>query len=539
MARGVGGDDLYRRINRPGNAPDLHGGKADNAYLQAVKYYAFDTEDDGAANFTQGGVYDGNRYEFFDTREEMGRFMGETRGAFYTFNLEYDLVSLYWPDLAVVRYWRSSGRILSARVGVASLFDLVWGMGGVGMAFSAALIGKQKTALDARSRDYLRNDLDNTCAVLQRLIKELDDLGAGKPRGTLAGASLRTFKAFGGEVAPFPPALESVVRAAYYGGRTECFDYRERVVNGYDVNSMFPAAMLQGDFPAGRYKSVREWESADFIRARVHVPKMHVPPLPVRDERLLFPQGTFTGSWAREELAHAVAMGATVERVYHAFAASARVRPFDVFCATLFERRKKDKFSNYYAKRLLNSLYGKMAQQGTLEYVQGPMNCQEVKELSLPVRDYNPAWPAIITARARVTLHKLLIEAEGSLVYCDTDSVFVAMKHAGRFSTGTGLGELKLEHERARMKVLSPKLYRLREGGETFYRARGVPERVAAEFYELGHAEFKKPMRLREAIKRNLPPNVWTSFEKSFGVDGFEKRTRLKDGRTVPLIIGA
>lgn len=502
------------------------------------KLYAFDTEDDGSANFLQGGVYDGKEFIYFDTREEMGEFMAETRGSFYTFNLEYDLVSLFWPDLAVVRYWRSNGRILSARVGVASLFDLVWSMGGVGMAFSAALIDRKKGTLDARSREYLKGDLENTWLVLVRLIQELEELGAGLPRGTLAGASLRTFKAYGGEVAPFPPALESVVRAAYYGGRTECFDFRERTVNGYDVNSMFPAAMLAGEFPCGNYRSVREWERADFIRARVTVPRCHVPPLPFRSERLLFPCGSFIGSWAREELAHAVECGVTVDKVFSAFAAAHRVRPFDVFCATLFERRRKDKFSNYYAKRIMNSLYGKMAQQGSLEFVKGFMNAQEVSTLTLPVRDYNPAWPAIITARARVSLHRFLLQADTSLVYCDTDSVFVAMKHAGRFATGAGLGELKLEHERAKMKVLSPKLYRLKENGETYYRARGVPERVAAEFFEMGTATYKKPLRLYEAIRRKLTPNVWATLQKSFGADGFDKRERLKDGRTRALKMG-
>lgn len=500
--------------------------------------FAFDTEDDGAGNFTQGAVFDGSRSPlFFDTREDMGRWIAATRGRFYTFNLEYDLVSLYWPDLLPVRMVRSNGRILSARVGVASLFDLVWAMGGVGMKFCAGLVGMEKGELDARSREYLENDVRITWAVLDRLARELEALGAGKPTGTLAGASLRVFKSFGGHVAAFPPALESTARAAYYGGRTECFDFRERVVDGFDVNSMFPAAMLEGPFPAGPYRATRELHDAHFVCARVCVPDCHVPPLPLHRERLIFPVGKFRGVWVGEELRHALGQGCTIDKLFYAWRAECEVRPFDVFCPTLFEWRRRDAFSDYYGKRTLNSLYGKLAQRGDLEHVTGFLNAQVVTVLSLPVRDYNPSWPATITARARIHLHQLLTRARRSLVYCDTDSVFVAQRDANRFLTSDTLGGLKREHTHARMKVLAPKLYRLTEAGVSSYRSRGVAESASAEFFELGRATYKKPMRLREAVRRRMTPNVWATVEKSFGADGFEKRERLPNGTTRPLRI--
>ena len=516
-----------------------------------MKPYAFDTEDDGNGNFIQGGVYDGDRFAFFDTREGMGSWIARTRGRFYTFNLEYDLVNLFWPDLAPVSYWRSNGRILSGRVGAASLFDLVWGMGGVGMAFCAGLLGRKKGALDARSREYLQGDLENTWAVLERLSLELSETGAGKPSGTLAGASLRAFKSMGGFVAPLPAALEPYARGAYYGGRTECFDFRERVVSGFDVNSMFPAAMLDGDFPAGRWSATRSVGAADVVCATVLVPPQHVPPLPLRRERLIFPTGRFRGTWTGEELRHAVgSCGVVVLKLHHAWAAGARVRPFDIFCATLFERRKRDAFSNYYGKRLMNSLYGKLAQQGALEFVSGTMDALTTKLLTLPPRDYNPMWPALITARARVSLHKLLDTAGAGLVYCDTDSIFAAHPHARKFKTGAGLGELKLEHGRATMTVLAPKLYRLVEGGVAHYRSRGVAGFASEEFFaltgyrgpseqffETGSTRYRRPTRLYEAVRRKMRPNVWNEITKSFGADGFEKRERLGDGRTRALVV--
>lgn len=501
----------------------------------------FDTEDDGKGNFIQGGVYDGNRFYLFESREEMGLFISSCRASFYTFNLEYDLVSLFWPDLASLRFWRSNGRILSARVGVASLFDLVWSMGGVGMAFCSALIGREKQTLDAKSVEYLKSDLLNTWAVLERLHQELDELGAGKPRGTLAGASLRVFKSFGGEISPFPPALETVVRDSYYGGRTECFDFRERLVDGFDVNSMFPAAMLAGTFPSGRYLSTRSVSNASFVKATVRIPMAHIPVLPYRSERLLFPVGTFTGTWAGEEIRYAIEQGAKIIKLHHAWRATEQVRPFDVFCSVLFERRRKDKFSNYYAKRIMNSLYGKLAQQGEIEYVTGTLISPSIKVLSPIPKDYNPSWPATITARARVMLHKFLMLADKDLLYCDTDSIFCSSKIAHLFPVGDGLGQLKHEHKNARMKVNAPKLYRLVENGEEYHRARGIPTRAglnpAKEFFELGTAKYSRPLRLFEAIKRNMKPNVWAEMQKSFGADNFAKRKVLADGTTEPLTI--
>lgn len=511
--------------------------------MRTPKLFAFDTEDDGQANFIQGGVFDGSRFWRFESREDMGQFMAETRGRFYTFNLEYDLVSLFWPDLVNVQFWRSNGRILSARVGVAQLFDLVWGMGGVGMAFCARLIGKKKGELDARSWKYLQNDLELTWAVLERLKEELAHFGIERVTGTLAGSSLRVFKSMGGEVAEFPAAMEGIARAAYYGGRTECFDFRERTVHGFDVNSMFPAAMLEDDFPAGRYTSTRSIDMADFVEAEVRVGDLHVPVLPCRDQRLIFPVGRFRGTWAGEEIRYAIEHGRVkVLRLFSAWRARSRLRPFDVFCSTLFERRRHDDFSNYYCKRIMNSLYGKMGQRGGLELATGPLCAPVIRELSLPTRDYNPAWPATITARARVRLHRDLIKAGNELVYCDTDSIFCGSRVAGRFQTGDGLGELKLEHEHARMRVRSPKLYRITKDGKTKYRSRGVPGEnsrtglnPAQDFFELGAACYSKPLRLVEAVRRKLTPNVWTELEKHFGADGFEKRKRLPDGRTEPL----
>ena len=125
---------------------------------------------------------------------------------------------------------------------------------------------------------------------------------------------------------------EEFLRATYCGGRTEVF---KPYLNGggfhYDINSLYPYEMQKYDYPVGRGEMyytpelAREvWENwlsnrfgMGFIHAEVYIPQQHIPPLPVKMGKLVFPTGRVHGSWTFHELAYAVEhCGVEVLEVY-------------------------------------------------------------------------------------------------------------------------------------------------------------------------------------------------------------------------------
>ena len=84
------------------------------------------------------------------------------------------------------------------------------------------------------------------------------------------------------------------------------------------------------------------------------------------------------------------------------------------------------------------------------------------------------------------------------------------------------------------------------------YRSKGVPRKYAAEYFNKGSAKFKKPLKLREVLRRNmlaakhnkkkkvkkrklLIPNYWLEVEK-ISNKKYDKRQTSSDGTTKPHI---
>ncbi len=76
------------------------------------------------------------------------------------------------------------------------------------------------------------------------------------------------------------------------------------------------------------------------------------------------------------------------------------------------------------------------------------------------------------------------------------------------------------------------------------YRAKGVPQRHAEEFFNTNKAKYERPNKLREVLRRNLSPkrtfklipNYWETHEKEIRSQ-YTKRTVLNSGETIPLIM--
>jgi hypothetical protein len=196
----------------------------------------------------------------------------------------------------------------------------------------------------------------------------------------------------------------------------------------------------------------------------------------------------------------------------------------------------------------MNSLYGKFAEKRRITtYVpleEGGAFDKIVYDMAQVTEEYAPFHQntiiaAYVTSYARVHLFNLMhsiVERGGEIIYCDTDSVI----YRGSFDlvTSDSLGGVKIEQKIKLAEILGAKYYRtVQTDGTISYVCKGVPkEKQEAMFKGKRIAYFNRPIRWREAIRRNLQPNVWLPTSKE-AKHIYDKRKVMADGTTRPIVL--
>lgn len=308
---------------------------------------------------------------------------------------------------------------------------------------------------------------------------------------------------------------------AYYGGRCEVF--RRGCCDGplyyYDIASAYPWAMKQklplyfrGFHPGADWNDQPALEkiltTSGISDAFVDIPEgaFDIPPLPVRltNGKVVFAEGKFRGRWTNVELLHLFKVGKkrgvriTITS-WCRFKEVAFARPFvDMFYALRKTAKEQgDECQSMIYKILLNSCYGKLAQQ--LEqscYVFGPAYdflCEAaeeegrlkpcpmpgmheiVEETPGPFR--HVAAGAYVTALARLKLIQGIEKAVNlgaRIYYCDTDSIIID-RQIPAWNKSKDLGSWELEHTITEAEFLCPKVYRFTtDTGNRVMKAKGA-----------------------------------------------------------------
>lgn len=253
-------------------------------------------------------------------------------------------------------------------------------------------------------------------------------------------------------------------RAAYLGGRTECFRIGRFTGEFYyiDINSMYPAVMKGGQYPSklvGVYGAPSKRECSRWLRdfsvvADVTI-KTDQPVYPVVwENRLVFPVGTFRCALASPELAYALDAG-HVQKI-HRGAVYEQAQLFSDFIDYFYGQRLEAKSAgnsvdSFLYKIMMNSLYGKFGQRGRRFETEGeaaPDNVAVWDEVDYDTqelvhmrefggirqrwleegesKDSFPAIAAHVTSYARQKLwHAINLAGRDNCYYCDTDSLVV------------------------------------------------------------------------------------------------------------------
>ena len=371
------------------------------------------------------------------------------------------------------------------------------------------------------------------------------------PKHTLGSAAVSLWKKLDPNQADYIKSKEiaEFIRESFHGGRTEPFKYGHTgTVYTADIQSMYPSIMLNNPMPDTRHLEYTESENIPIEVFRfegvseclVTSPPAYIPLLPAYlQEKLLFPVGTFRGVWTHAELRASIVAGYSIQKVYRSLITRKSCTPFTHYITTLVELRNRYKELNdpreLVAKILANSLYGRMGLKSHQEesiYVRwdGRKPLSEYGGWDIDIQhngtflthtiernqvshDANILWASYITSLARIRLYEFLILQGPNIIYCDTDSIYSLAPIVG---TGTGFGNLIAEETFDRGYFKGPKLYRLESDiGENKVRARGVPKKYANEFLDSGHASFKQPLTVKDALKRRMNAGEWVLMSRT------------------------
>lgn len=570
-----------------------------------TRIFSFDTEDDSKGNCYLYNFYDVQKdahHTFTNQYDALDFTLSQRVSIFWATNLEYDINNLFRNHYSLLGYTFAGSRLLAADVidsdGSKSdkirFYDTMnhW-------QFSVKEMGRRigleklemdhegKSDVTAKVIEYCRRDTEITGKFVKQMTDVYESIGC-KLKMTIASTTLNFFEThYHGKIShPFTQEQIDFFHEGYYGGRTEIF-YNEPVQGNifyHDINSLYPAAMLNNFFPD--FSDYHETKNPDFnlegmAKVQIQSPKdLHVPYLPTKhDKKLVFALGSFTGVYTYFEIREALKLGYRVKSVQRAIEFKGRTAPFRTFIADIYERRlqakkKKDGLMDLAFKNLMNYCYGKFAQGNEITKMT-PIHAHHLKSgdviffdlvLTKEKTEYpryaNCIWACYVTAYARHELFQALTKVDNKkarLLYCDTDSVLYENKNQ-ILEHSDELGKFKLEGRFKYAHFKLPKLYTLIDADDTqTYRTKGVPRaeykngvmvrNIAKEFFESGRAEFRKPNKLRETLRRNLSkarvrgdtpkmiPNYWELRDKSTNAK-YTKRRVLKTGLTTPLILG-
>lgn len=289
--------------------------------------------------------------------------------------------------------------------------------------------------------------------------------------------------------------LDHKVRSSYFGGSSDYYHFHGKNIKYYDINSLYPFAMLK-DMPLQFLYTIDGYlmkleDTFGFIEAIITCPKdIDIPLLLHNHEgKNIHPTGTWKGTYFSEELKAAVEHGYTVELVkVHQFSRAKDL--FKNFIDHFYELKKtatlnKDLTRKLIAKHHLITLYGMF---GRKIVSLSSIPCKPSEEINIlnkyPVKSIvkvnkdlnifliynnvdfnliketnaelninllvqprklvksNVAIASAITAYARIEMMKYKTIPGIKIYYTDTDSIFTN-KELPNWMVGDDIGQMK------------------------------------------------------------------------------------------------
>jgi hypothetical protein len=548
-----------------------------------MRLIAFDTEDntDGAPEgFLCAAFYSKEEGSFtFTSREQARKYMFKKRKGrtiFAAHNLAYDLTNLDYPENSI-RIMPLKGGGISCGIHKSDRYiDTLNFYHGNSVASLATMVGMRKldfkidlikhkrfSGLNRETQENLLEYCLNDAIIVYKAAEKIFEIakrhGITSDFYTTAGLAIKMFpKYWKGKFKRRPLEVSEYEREACYGGRTEIFNYTpQRKVVYEDIVSCYPSVMKNEIFPDPRVYEIRnedsilnlDYEGISTVTLEVpNSPKLQIPPLPHRITRgkkahLIFPIGTWTGTYTHPELRMAMKRGVIIKKIHKSIVYPVTCRPFVKFVDNFYRLKQKSRgVERELYKNILNRLPGKFAER-RYEVMRGKFKDLLPKMIDSPVipspnkdgwvnftgeRKKDPIhavpiWNAYVASYGRIKLYEERL-TQIPVLYCDTDCCISRYSISWRVGTSLGMWKRKFIHS---FLVNAPKDYILY--GERVLKGIGKDAKRRGDKYIV-----ERPLKVAEAIKRNGKPNQWITEEKMMFYD-FDKRHRNDDGTTEPL----
>ncbi len=268
---------------------------------------------------------------------------------------------------------------------------------------------------------------------------------------------------------------DKIIREGFYGGRCEVFgnSKEDEMVFHFDFTGMYSEIMKE-EFFFNNPKTIKtnKIDKGGFYRVDVFSEKMDIPVLPFKEKKegkLIFPNGSWTGTYWHEELEEFKNQGGLILKIHYKVEFENKGKVFKNFVENYSNLRKKSEIDNIFWKLFVNSVYGRLGMQENNESTKIIYDDEEYekireereiireslinkikivtfeKEHKIEDIDSNVALAAQITSKARIKLFKAfkeVISQGGRILYTDTDSIFAAFKRDVR---GEKHGEVNWE----------------------------------------------------------------------------------------------
>jgi hypothetical protein len=498
-----------------------------------VEIIAFDTEDNSRGapdNFICASFYSAKEQVNFFDRDKAREYMLLKRRdpvVFFAHNLGYDLANLDYPEGSVKQIVAGSkliGGLYKYNNKVCRFMDTGNFFCGASIKSLGKLVGDYKLEFDIsriknkdpESLDYeTKTDAATYCMkdaeICYKISQKLFDLTRKHQTRfkafTAGSLSLRMYrtKHMNQEWSCRDQTINNYERTAYYGGRTEVFDYNKFDSVYYeDINSSYPTAMYYHDLPKPwsfnlvnkpRWEDIKDYHGISLVT--VKVPKMNIPPLPYKHPKsgkLIFPFGTWTGSYVNKELVMAEKYGCEILKVHSAITYGESFNPFKDYIETFHKLKSNSTgIEKDFYKMLMNSLSGKLGEKrhtsirihqsdliicscygsrfkdgrclncsgyslGGQQAIPDSQGWISLRGNRLPDPAHSfPCLIAYITAAGRIKLYEDRLKYQ-DIIYCDTDSSVSPNDHSLNRGNELGMWDMKKPYN---FKAYAPKFYEM------------------------------------------------------------------------------
>lgn len=515
-------------------------------------FWGFDTEDDSQGNVTLAVLKSNNGQKFVFQNKNSMQLQSDFKNCIiqnkillvYAHNLTYDLGNIFNKSFVNYEPVFRNGSVLQIK------FIKCYFKDSVSILKSSIKdigeeVGLPKLDPDASGRDidlkYCERDVDILILALTKFFKVLKE-NKIPLKLTLASIYYSYFR-----TKLSKPILKSdyieFVRYAYKGGRVEAFRIgKVEDVKVFDINALFPYVMLNFKMPEPkkcfRSNKLIDPEEAFQILNCVIRQKSYIPALGVKHNgKLMFMNGYINGFFTNEEIDYLVKgnFGELV-KIHTSLVFDWKGKIFSETIQELYNLRMlyKNSYASTIIKFIMNGGYGKFAQSNMTEKYDENLELIVQVEKDYPAQS-NYIWPIVITSNARMILHRHMILFSKELIYVDTDSLHLT-KCKKFITLGNEIGDWKSEGNFKLGEYKNAKCYALTDNeGNTTYKVKGVPKKYQKDFFELGKATFKKPVKIKTHLHNpEHILNYWENVSKEMKSE-YDKREVLPDGSTFPI----